>query len=193
LQRLDLRELSGVLGHEVSHIAHADIRVMAFADLATRITSTLSFLGQVLLVISLPLLLGDYHLDWLPILVLLSAPTLSTLVQLALSRNREFEADRGAAELTGDPEGLAAALGKMERYQGRFLEGLLTPGRRTPEPSLLRTHPPAEERIHRLLELRDRPPNYELLQLPWMERDPLPGFLDRAVARPRWHRTGIWY
>jgi heat shock protein HtpX len=110
LRRLNLRELAAVLGHELTHVANADTRVMALADLTTRVTGWLSLAGQVLLLINLPLLLfSDYRLDWLPILVLLAAPGLSALVQLALSRNREFEADRGAAELTGDPEALAGA------------------------------------------------------------------------------------
>jgi heat shock protein HtpX len=193
LQRLSLRELAGVLAHEVSHVAHADIRVMAFADLTARLTGTLSLLGQLLLLVNLPLLLlSDHHLDWLPILVLLAAPTLSALAQLALSRNRELAADRAAAELTGDPEGLASALGKMERCQGRVLERLLSPGPRIPDPSLLRTHPPTDERIRQLLDLRERPARHGLLPLGWVERDPLAEYLGRA-GQPRWHRLGVWY
>lgn len=196
LRRLDLRQLTGVLGHEISHIAHNDTRVMAFADLTARVTGFLSVLGQVLLIINLPLILfSAYRLDWLPILLLLAAPALSALVQLALSRNREYEADRNAAELTGDPEGLASALRAMEHYQGGVLERLLLPGQRIPDPSILRTHPPSEERIRRLLELRDRRPLLDLPRLPvgWVELDPLYEFLGRELGRPRWHRTGLWY
>jgi len=192
LRRLDLRELAGVIGHELSHVAHEDTRVMAFADLVSRVTGMLALVGQLLLLINLPLLLfADYHIDWLPILVLLGAPTVSSLVQLALSRNREYEADRGAAELTGDPEGLASALDKMERMQGGLLERILLPGSRVPDPSLLRTHPPSGERIRRLLELRGRP----ALHRPdgWPLLDPLEDWLARDCARPRWHRTGFWY
>ena len=195
LRRMDLRELAGVLAHELSHIAHDDTRVMAFADLASRVTGMLSLVGQVLLILNLPLLLfADYHIDWLPILVLLAAPSLSALVQLALSRSREYEADRSAAELTGDPEGLASALDKMERVQGGLLERLLLPGSRIPDPSLLRTHPPTIERIRRLLELRGRPA-LRSLHRPgaWPQLDPLEDRLCRDCERPRWHRTGFWY
>lgn len=192
LRRMDLRELAGVLGHELSHIAHEDTRVMAFADLAARITSVLSLTGLFLLVLNLPLMLfTEMHIDWLPILVMVAAPGLSALLQLALSRNREYEADRRAAELTGDPEALASALGKMEHYQGRVLEGLLPPGQRIPDPSLLRTHPPTQDRIQRLLDLRKSRPRQEVRPLwggdPWNEVD------CRDCDRPRWHRTGIWY
>jgi heat shock protein HtpX len=195
LRRMNLRELAGVLGHELSHIDHEDTRVMAFADLTARLTGMLSLIGQFLLVLNLPLLLfADYHIDWLPILILLAAPTLSALVQLALSRNREFEADRRAAELTGDPEGLAAALVKMEQVQGGWLERLLLPGARIPDPSLLRTHPPTRERIRRLQELRGRPVPGSIHRADaWPLRDPMQEWLCRDCARPRWHRTGSWF
>ncbi len=196
LRSLDLRQLTGVLGHEMSHIAHDDTRVMAFADLTARVTGFLSVLGQVLLIVNLPLILfSDYRLDWLPILLLLAAPVLSTLVQLALSRNREFEADRNAAELTGDPEGLASALNRMEHHQGRAFANILFPGQRIPDPSMLRTHPPSEERIRRLLELRDKRLVLDAPRQPmgWVELDPLSEFLDRECGRPCWHRSGLWY
>ncbi len=193
LRRMDLRELAGVLGHELSHIAHEDTRVMAFADLTARITGYLSFAGLFLLILNLPLLLfTDVSIAWLPILVLLAAPSLSALLQLALSRTREFEADRVSAELTGDPEALASALAKMEHYQGRFLEGLLLPGQRIPDPSLLRTHPPTAERIQRLLDLREKRPLYEILPY-WNALDPWNEIDCRDCAHPRWHRTGTWF
>jgi heat shock protein HtpX len=195
LRRMDMRELAGVVAHELSHVAHEDTRVMAFADLASRVTGLLSLAGQLLLIVNLPLLLfADYHIDWLPILVLLAAPTLSALVQLALSRSREFEADRSAAELTGDPEGLASALDKMDRVQGGLLERLLLPGARIPDPSLLRTHPPTAERIRRLLELRGRPAlRHAYRSGAWPLLDPLEDWLCRDCDRPRWHRSGFWY
>ncbi len=193
LRRMDLRELAGVLGHELSHIVHEDTRVMAFADLAARITGYLSFTGLFLLILNLPLLLfTDVYIAWLPILVLLAAPSLSALLQLALSRTREFEADRVSAELTGDPEALASALNKMEHHQGRFLEGLLLPGQRIPDPSLLRTHPPTADRIQRLLDLRETRALYEILPY-WNVPDPWNEIDYRDCARPRWHRTGTWF
>lgn len=91
---------------------------------------------------------------WVAVLVLLAAPSIGGLIQMALSRAREFDADLSAAMLTGDPDGLAAALGKLERAQGRLWETIFLPGGRTPDPSVLRTHPLTRDRIERLLSLK---------------------------------------
>ena len=93
------------------------------------------------------------------LLVYSLTPTVLALLQLALSRTREFDADVGALELTGDAVGLASALGKMERYQQRFLDRILATGRQVPAPSILRSHPNTEERIRRLVELAEVPPS----------------------------------
>jgi len=96
LRRMELRELAGILAHELMHIVNQDTRIMAFADLISRVTGVFSFLGQLLLIINLPLfLLGNTALPWAPILLLLAAPSISALMQLALSRNREYNADLG--------------------------------------------------------------------------------------------------
>jgi heat shock protein HtpX len=81
------------------------------------------------------------------ILVLIFAPLLTVFLQLTLSRTREFDEDLGATALTGDPQGLASALSKMERYRGDVLSRIFLPGHREPHPSILRTHPQTEERI----------------------------------------------
>ncbi len=189
LRLLDLRELAGVLAHEISHIRHNDMWVMGLADMMSRTASLLSLFGQLLLFINLPLLLlGKVHVSWLAILVLLFAPTLIALLQLALSRTREFDADLGAVQLTGDPQGLASALAKLERQQRGWLGRILLPGRREPEPSLLRTHPATEERIRRLLELT--PPPVETLPLGYFA---LPDSLPLVVRRPRWRISGLWH
>lgn len=196
LRHMNMRELAGVLAHEVSHIANGDTRVMAFADLVTRITGLLSLAGQLLLLVSLPLwLLTDVDVPWFPILVLLAAPTLSAIVQLALSRSREFEADRNAVELSGDPPGLASALERLDLHQRSGWARLFMPRPRIPEPSLLRSHPPTEERVRRLLELtgRGRRPGFPADRRLSAPRDPL-GFLGEGIpAPPRWHGFGLWY
>lgn len=191
IRRLGWRELNGVLAHELMHLVHQDTRLMAFADLASRLTGFLSLTGQVLLLINLPLLvLGQATLPWGPILLMILAPTLSTLVQLALSRSREYEADRGAAALTGDPMGLASALNKLEWGHHGLLGRLFHPVPRIPDPSMLRSHPPTVERVNRLIEIAEEQAH---------ENRDLPTAVDLSHLhaakpyRPRWHRNGMWY
>lgn len=191
LRRLEPREIVGVLAHELTHLRNGDLRVMSLADLVTRTVHLLSWTGQLLLFINLPLyLLGAEPFPWLLVVLLIFAPTLSALLQLALSRQREFDADLGAAELTGDPRGLASALHKMERLQGGFLERIFLPGRRIPEPSLLRTHPETEERVSRLLELEDKDRPDLAGATPPLHR--VPGD-PRRLPQPSWHVTGLWH
>ncbi len=153
LRKLTLRELGGVMAHEVGHLRRNDGWVMGLADSVSRMVNIMSWTGQILLLINLPFLLtGDYIVPWFLIILLMMAPTLSALLQLALSRTREFEADFEAARLTGDPRGLASGLVKIEQISGNWFERIFLPGRRVPNPSLLRTHPQTDERVRRLLE-----------------------------------------
>ncbi|BBL70072.1 zinc metalloprotease HtpX [Methylogaea oryzae] len=188
LGQLNLRELAGVLAHEVAHIKNGDIRVMGLADSLSRMTGLLSLIGQVLLLVNLPLLLlGELGLNWLALLLLMFAPQLAMLAQLGLSRVREFHADLDAAALTGDPQGLALGLAKIEVAQRGWRRWLL-PGWGSPEPSWLRTHPSTEERIQRLASLVQE--EYE----PWHERFDPPRFAFAVpVRRPRYRIGGVWY
>ncbi|RMF55686.1 MAG: peptidase M48, partial [Calditrichaeota bacterium] len=173
------------------HIAHNDLHVMALADMISRTTHMLSLMGQFLLLFNFPLiLLGEVTVPWLFIILLIFAPTVSALLQLALSRTREYDADLEAVNLTGDPEGLASALAKMEQLQVSFWERIFLPGRRIPEPSLLRTHPRTEERIRRIMELEKKDiPIQSLIDL-----SPLPDFRHSSHSEhPRWRITGLWY
>jgi heat shock protein HtpX len=194
LRNLSPRELAGVLAHELSHVRNDDTWVMGLADLVSRLTASLSFVGMLLLILNLPLLVfTGASFSLLPVALLVLAPTLSALLQMALSRTREYDADLDAAATTGDPRGLAAALDKLERYQGGWVERLLLPGRRVPDPSLLRTHPPTAERVRRLLKLA---PRRAALGVPleledWETRDGRD--LPRIVRPPRWHVHGLWH
>ena len=194
LRRLEPREVVGVLAHEISHVRNNDMWVMGLADMFSRLTSTLSLFGQILLILNLPLIMATgAGVNWAAILLLVFAPTLSALAQLGLSRTREFDADLNAVRLTGDPEGLARALAKIEQIQSSMLEHIFLPGRGIPEPSLLRTHPPTEERIRRLLELR-RPPSADSLRLALPQERMLPSGLAAPVTRrPGWHVNGLWH
>ncbi|WP_065286516.1 zinc metalloprotease HtpX, partial [Acinetobacter nosocomialis] len=125
LRSLTPRELTGVLGHEIAHIANEDLRVMGLADSISRLTHLLALLGQIMLLFSLPALLwGTVAIQWPALLLLAVSPQLALLAQLGLSRVHEFDADRLTAELTGDPQGLALALAKIEREsRARLLPG----------------------------------------------------------------------
>lgn len=155
-RNLTTRELAGVLAHEISHVAAEDVKVMAFADMVSRFTSLMSTVGLFSLIFNLVGFAGGYgaQVPWEGVIVLLAAPSVGGLLQMALSRTREFDADLNAAALTGDPDGLASALAKLEKAQGRMWEGMMLPGNRIPDPSILRTHPRTEERVARLMALK---------------------------------------
>ena len=169
LRTLDQEELAGVLAHEVSHIRNRDLWVMGLAHSVSRVTGTLSWIGHLML------LLDAYQFPWLLVVLLIGAPTASALLQLALSRTREFKADLDAASLTGNPRGLARALAKMERIQRGWLQRIFPVGHRVPSLPLFRTHPETEERIQRLLDLEATPQP----RLP--QRGNYPHYLDAAI------------
>ena len=124
-------------------------------------------------------------------IMMVFAPTIMSLLQLALSRAREYDADHSAAELSGDPEGLARALAKLERRSGAYWEEILLPGRRIPEPSLLRTHPPTAERLERLATIAPDPEAARALLRP--EPVSLPAAFGIVSAPPGWRWSGVWY
>jgi heat shock protein HtpX len=190
LNKLNARELAGVLAHEIAHIRHNDLWIMNLADTMSRFTHVMSLAGVFLFLFSLPVvLMGGEGFPWLGILLLYFAPTASSLLQLGLSRAREYEADLEGARLSGDPEALARALHKIDSFQGRMWENVCMPGRNVPVPSLLRTHPPTEERIRRLLELRA--PQRKPLHVP--ELNAVAAHFIPRRERPRYHLTGLWH
>lgn len=188
LRTLNGREFFGVLAHEVSHIAHRDLRILGLADIMARLTSVAAAVGIFFLFLNIPLVLfGETTLPWILVVVMVFSPTLTSLLQLSLSRSREYDADLGAARLTGDPMALASALRKLDRIAGRAWEQIVLPGGRNPNPSLLRTHPPTEERIARLAELAPARTQRPVYTQAGLHRFP------PIQARPRFHRTGVWF
>lgn len=148
---LERRELEAVLAHELAHLRNNDLGVMLLAAVVGRITAVLALTGQIMLVLALPaMVLGMSDIPWLALFLLAFAPLFSDLMQLGIARTREYDADRVAALLTGDPEGLARALIRLERAQRGWWEAWLAPLRPGEAPSWLRTHPPTEERVRRL-------------------------------------------
>jgi heat shock protein HtpX len=158
LQLLSARELRAVLAHELSHVRHRDILTS---------TITASIAGAISTLANFGMFFGgrsdDNRNPLVALIVLILAPIAAVLIQLAISRGREYEADRGGAELSGDPCALADALAKIDRYaKGLPLETaeahpatahmmIINPLSGGGLASLFRTHPPTEERIHRLL------------------------------------------
>jgi heat shock protein HtpX len=154
---LNQREMAGVLAHELSHIVNNDSWLLHLAGMASSITRTLALFGALIVLVSIPLLLmGEVIISPWWFMVLLTLPVVASLLQLALSRVREFEADRKAAALTGDPQGLASALQKIRDHQSPWWVSFFGRGRNhyQDEPGLFKTHPSTLERIRRLSELQ---------------------------------------
>jgi len=135
-------------------------------------------------------LLSELALPWFRLLLLLAAPILSTLLQLALSRTREFDADVDAVGLTSDPLALASALSKIEQINSPWWHNFLFSGQRQPSPSLLRTHPLTADRVERLRQMAQE------YRQPSMHHTPQPVAMPNVhitVSPSRWHPFGIWY
>jgi heat shock protein HtpX len=191
LRLLSWRELTGVLAHEISHIKNNDLWIMTLADAVSRLTSLLSKMGIFLLIFYFPIMLfAGIEIPFPLIFILFTAPTFSLLLQLSLSRTREYEADLGAVEITGDPRGLAAALAKIEKTPIKLWDLVFAPGRNIPDPSILRTHPDSEKRVKKLMELDER---YDHSEEEGSLRGIMPDHFDRIEKKPRWRMTGLWH
>ncbi|MGE5506679.1 MAG: zinc metalloprotease HtpX [Actinomycetota bacterium] len=156
LDAMTPREVAAVLAHEVSHLRHGDLQVLRLAEAAGRLTRMLALFGLLMVALYLPAALAmGAGVPVLPVLLLVAAPPLSDLMLLKLSRTREFAADAGAAQLTGDPVGLMLALERLDRLQGGDWERVLAGRFRWL--TLVRTHPGTDERLARLAELAPAP------------------------------------
>jgi heat shock protein HtpX len=160
LQILTARELRGVMAHELAHVKHRDILTSTITASVAGAISTLANFG---------LFFGgrddENRNPLFAILIMIVAPVAAMLIQFAISRSREYEADRGGAEISGDPRALADALAKIERYaKGLPLEAaeahpataqmmIVNPLSGGGLRGLFATHPATEERIRRLLAL----------------------------------------
>jgi heat shock protein HtpX len=159
-QILDRRELRGVIGHELSHVYNRDILI---SSVAAALAGIVTMVAQ--LAIFLPLGGGDDDDGPNPVsllLMLILGPLAATIIQLAISRNREFQADASGATMTRDPLALASALEKIHYgaqrlplpAQGRLTSAahlmIANPFTARGLAGLFSTHPPMGERIARL-------------------------------------------
>lgn len=163
LELLSPEELEGVLAHELTHVKNRDTLTQAVVG---TIAGGISYLGQIL---SFGFMFGPVTQDSrrgpnaLGLLFLIVvAPLSATLIQLAISRTREYSADQGSAAITGNPIALARALEKLEAVGHQIpMNGnpamspllIINPLSAEGLQSLFRTHPSTEERIQRLLQL----------------------------------------
>ncbi|MBP7131896.1 MAG: zinc metalloprotease HtpX [Aquabacterium sp.] len=154
------RELRGVMAHELAHVKHRDI-------LISTISATMA--GAISMLANFAMFFGGRDSEGRPanpiagIAVAILAPLAASLIQMAISRAREFEADRGGAEISGDPAALASALDKIHRYaQGIPLHAaeahpetaqmmIMNPLSGGGLRGLFSTHPATEERVARLM------------------------------------------
>jgi heat shock protein HtpX len=181
LELMDERELRGVLAHELSHVKNRDTLI---GTIAATIGGAISFLAQMA---QFQMLFGGGRDDrngggFGALIAIILAPIAALIIQLAVSRGREYGADRSGALLTGDPEGLASALQELDnanRQRAGLFGGLgrrrAGPGQPVPVPaanpafahlyivnplsgrdigSLFSTHPPIADRIARLQAMR---------------------------------------
>jgi len=191
IRALNWNELTAVLAHEISHIQHDDLKIMGLADSLSRFTLVISNIGMILLFLYIPaFFFGGVPVPWALILALIVAPRMSLFLQMALSRAREFDADLNAAQLTGDPRGLAAALEKIDRYSPSIWDSIIMPGRKVPAPSVIRTHPHTEKRIKRLMEMEEAT---EYIVHPHHLFDVLPKHYPAVERSPRWKVFGLWH
>jgi len=163
LEILDEHEVEGVLAHEMSHVKHYDILI---GTIAATIAGAIAMLANFGMMFGG----GDSENRPNPIVMLaliFLAPMAASIVQMAVSRNREYMADEGAAKLTGHPEWLQSALIKLENYsRGHQVMHEATPetahmfiinpfsGKDISFKSLFSTHPSTEDRIARLEQLK---------------------------------------
>ena len=159
------RELRGVMAHELAHVKHRDI-------LISTVSATMA--GAISMLANFAMFFGGRDSEGRPsnpiagIAVAILAPLAASVIQMAISRAREFEADRGGAEISGDPAALASALDKIHRYaQGIPLHAaeahpetaqmmIMNPLSGGGLRGLFSTHPATEERVARLMEMARR-------------------------------------
>jgi len=155
---LSTEELEGVIAHELGHVKHRDILISSIAATIAGAISYLAWMGQ------WSMIFGGFGDDddgnpWLALIAIIVMPIAAAMVQMAISRSREFAADAASAEITRNPLALASALGRLEQAAEQIPARvnpatshmfIVNPLRGEKLANLFSTHPPIEERIARL-------------------------------------------
>jgi heat shock protein HtpX len=164
LEILNEKEIEGVIAHELSHVKHYDILV---GTVAATVAGAIAWIANIMQFSAM--FGGNNNRNIHPIVMILLAiilPLAASVVQMSVSRSREYMADEGAARLTGDPSYLQSALSKLENYAQRGTLHNATPesahmfivnpfsGHNMSFGDLFRTHPTTADRIARLEELK---------------------------------------
>ena len=155
---LSERELRGVMAHELTHVKHRDTLI---STISATMAGAISSIAQFGMLFSGGERDRNVH-PVVAILIMILAPLAAMLIQMAISRAREFEADKGGAEISGDPQALAAALEKIHNYAQQIPMGTAEQHPETAQMMIINplsgggirglfsTHPPMEERVARL-------------------------------------------
>ena len=163
LNILNEKEIEGVIAHELSHVKHYDILI---GTIAATVAGAIAWIANIM---QFGAMFGDSRRGVHPIIMILLAivlPVAAMVIQMSVSRSREFMADEGAARLTGDPSYLQSALSKLESYAQRgtlhnateqsahmFIVNPFS-GHKVSFGDLFKTHPTTADRIARLEELK---------------------------------------
>ena len=170
MRALDYNEISGVLGHELAHVKHRDILISTIAATMATVISYAASIAQWAAIFGGGRSSDDDRGGIIGLIATaIIAPIAAALIQMAISRSREYSADEGGAEICGNPNYLASALEKIEYYalHGAPLSEatpatahmcIINPltGRDISFKSLFSTHPDTQERIARLREQAQR-------------------------------------
>ena len=164
-EMLNEKELEGVIAHELSHVKHYDILVGTIAAVFAGAIAMIANMMQFSAMFG-----GNNRQSGNPIIMIAMAlllPLAASIIQMTVSRSREYMADEGAARMTGNPSGLQSALSKLENYakNGHQIHNateqtahmfIINPfsGLKSTFGGLFRTHPTTEDRIARLEELK---------------------------------------
>ena len=162
LRILSARELRGVMAHELAHVRHRDILI---STLAATMAGAISALANLAMFAGGRNSEGRQGNPLASLLVMILAPLAASLIQMSISRAREYEADRGGAEISADPEALAQALQKIyahsqgipfqaiERHPETAQMMIINPLTAGGLSQLFSTHPPMEDRVARLISM----------------------------------------